>query len=156
MMDRREKAEKLFESGYNCCQSVVLAFEDLLDERYREAAKVISSGFGGGIGRMREVCGTVSGMAMVLSLLSGSDCRDDRDAKAGLYESIQKAGKAFEAENGSVVCRTLLGLDRKMDDPVPSERTAEYYRKRPCSKLCGSAAAILEGIIEGEEDGQQA
>lgn len=144
---RSEKAMKLFEEGYNCAQAVFLAFEDLhgLD---REKAAALSSSFGGGMGRLREVCGTVSGMFMVAGALYGYSSPKAREEKADHYARIQELAAAFERENGSIVCRELLGLSVKKEDPQPSERTAEYYKKRPCKELVGQAAAIMERYIE--------
>lgn len=144
---RGEKAMKLFEEGYNCAQAVFLAFEDLhgLD---REKAAALSSSFGGGMGRLREVCGTVSGMFMVAGALYGYSSPKAREEKADHYARIQELAAAFERENGSIVCRELLGLSVKREAPQPSERTAEYYKKRPCKELVGQAAAIMERYIE--------
>lgn len=144
---RSEKAMKLFEEGYNCAQAVFLAFEDLhgLD---REKAAALSSSFGGGMGRLREVCGTVSGMFMVAGALYGYSSPKAREEKADHYARIQELAAAFERENGSIVCRELLGLSVKKEEPQPSERTAEYYKKRPCKELVGQAAAIMERYIE--------
>lgn len=143
---RSEKAMKLFEEGYNCAQAVFLAFEDLhgLD---REKAAALSSSFGGGMGRLREVCGTVSGMFMVAGALYGYSSPKAREEKADHYARIQELAAAFERENGSIVCRELLGLSVKKEEPQPSERTAEYYKKRPCKELVGQAAAIMERYI---------
>lgn len=146
-MTRKEKAMNLFEEGYNCSQAVFLAFEDVhgLD---RKTAANLSSSFGGGMGRLREVCGTVSGMFMVAGLIYGYDDPKDREAKAGHYARIQELAAAFEKENGSIVCRELLGLSVKREAPIPEERTPEYYKKRPCKELAGCAAAILEEYME--------
>lgn len=143
---RREKAMELFEQGYNCSQSLVLAFADLyeLDEK---TAAAVSSSFGGGMGRLREVCGSVSGMFLVAGLLYGYTEPGAREEKAGHYARIQELAKKFEEKNGSIVCRTLLGLSVQRESPVPSERTAEYYKKRPCRQLIGDAAEILEAYI---------
>ena len=142
-MTKKERAMDLFGQGYNCAQSVVLAFADELDADEAALAR-LSSSFGGGLGRMREVCGAVSGMAIVLGLLEGYDDPADNAAKAAHYERIQAAAKKFEAENGSIVCRELLGLHRKHDAPSPSARSADFYQKRPCRELVGMAAEILE------------
>ena len=142
-MTKKERAMELFTQGYNCAQSVVLAFAEELSLDNTTLAK-LSSSFGGGLGRMREVCGAVSGMAIVLGLLDGYDDPADNAAKAAHYERIQAAAKKFEAENGSIVCRELLGLHRKHDAPSPSARSADFYQKRPCRELVGMAAEILE------------
>ena len=147
-MTRQEKAIAYFKSGYNCSQSVVCAFADLInmDEK---SASTLASGFGGGIGRLREVCGAVSGMVMVANILYGENCESDPQAKKAHYERIQHLANIYKAKNGSIICRELLGLDIKgADSPAPSERTAEYYKKRPCAELAGMAAKILDEYIE--------
>ncbi len=136
-----------FMKGYNCSQSVVLAFEDLLPVDKNTLSKMASS-FGGGMGRLREVCGAVSGMFMVAGLLYGYDGPETGDIKAGHYARIQELAHRFEEKNGSIVCRELLNLKTLRDEPVPEKRTNEYYRKRPCPELVGDAAGILEEYIK--------
>ncbi len=148
-MTRKERAMDYFTRGYNCAQSVVLAYADELDLDETTLAK-LSSSFGGGVGRMREVCGAVSGMAIVLGLLDGYDDPADNAAKAAHYARIQAAAKEFEAENGSIVCRELLGLSQKHDAPSPSVRSADFYKKRPCKELVGMAAEILEAQLRAD------
>ena len=99
------------------------------------------------MGRLREVCGAVSGMFMVAGILYGYDSPNDREAKTRHYERIQELAGEFEKYNGSIVCRTLLGLDQQKEKPVPEKRTEEYYKKRPCVELTGMAAAIMEKYI---------
>ena len=96
---------------------------------------------------MREVCGAVSGMTMVLSNAFASSDVENKEAKAELYKLIQKAAGDFKEENGSIICRELLGLDEKTSSPVPEERTKEYYKKRPCSELVKCAAEIAEKYL---------
>ena len=136
-----------FESGYNCSQAVVLAFADLLGVDEKALARLTSS-FGGGMGRLREVCGAVSGMFMVAGLLYGYDGAETGAKKAKHYARIQHLAERFSQDTGSIVCRELLGLDRKKDSPTPDKRTEEYYKKRPCRELVGLAAEILEEMIE--------
>lgn len=143
---RKEKAMKLFEEGYNCAQSVFLAFEDLY-EIDKKTAAALSSSFGGGMGRLREVCGAVSGMFMVAGILYGYDTPEARKEKAAHYARIQELAAAFEKENGTIVCRELLGLTVKREAPTPEARTKEYYQKRPCKELVGQAAEIMEQYI---------
>ena len=145
-MSRKKRAMDLFTQGYNCAQAVVLAFADELAQDEQTLAR-LSSSFGGGLGRMREVCGAVSGMAIVLGLLQGCDDPADNAAKAAHYARIQAAAKEFEAANGSIVCRELLGLTQKHDAPSPSVRSADFYKKRPCRELVGMAAEILEALL---------
>ena len=148
-MTRREMAMANFKKGYNCAQSVVLAFQDLLPAEEAMLSKMASS-FGAGMGRLREVCGSVSGMFMAAGLLYGYDGPETGEKKAEHYARIQELAHRFEEKHGSIVCRELLGLDVKHDDPHPEERTEEYYRKRPCEEIIGDAAEILEKLIEEE------
>lgn len=148
-MNRADKAKELFEGGCNCCQAVFCAF---LDETKlsKEDAIRLSAGFGGGIGRMREVCGAVSGLTMVLSDKFASTDPNDHEKKKELYALIRKAAGDFKEENGSIICRELLGLSEKNSSPVPEERTKEYYKKRPCSELVHCAASIAEKYLKEE------
>ena len=144
-MDHGVKAAELFLGGYNCAQSVVVAFSDLtgLDESF--SAKMASS-FGGGMGRMREVCGAVSGMLFVLGTLYGYDTPGDDATKKRLYGDVQALAGAFRAENGHIVCRELL--KNPPSDPNPSPRTAEYYAQRPCARMVMTAARLMEEFLE--------
>lgn len=143
-MSRADRAKELFLSGYNCAQAVFCAFCDELsiDENL---AQVISSSFGGGMGRMREVCGAVSGALMVLGAKYGYNDKSDPYKKAEHYRRVQEFAKYFKEENGSIICRELLGLSKgEKSDPTPGERTKEYYKKRPCAEIVYTAAKILE------------
>ncbi len=142
-----EIAEENFRKGYNCSQAVFLAFCDLygMDEK---AAARLSSSFGGGMGRLREVCGAVSGMFMTVGLLYGYDTPGAQQEKADHYKRVQELARAYETENGSIVCRELLGLTEKRQEPTPEKRTEGYYKKRPCPKLVRMAAAIMEQYIK--------
>ena len=141
-----QKAKKLFLEGYNCSQSVFLAFEDKYDMDHSMAMK-LSSSFGGGMGRLREVCGAVSGMFMVAGLLYGYDEPKNFEAKSEHYARIQELADEYRERNGSIVCREILGLGKGKADPVPSRRTKEYYQKRPFPDLVAMAAAIMEEYI---------
>ena len=145
-MTRRETAISNFKKGYNCSQSIILTFADMLP--VDEAALLrLSSSFGGGMGRLREVCGAVSGMFMVAGLLYGYDGPETGQIKAEHYAGIQELAHRFEERNGSIVCRELLGLKIRHDVPAPEARTTEYYKKRPCPEMIGDAAEILEQYI---------
>ena len=146
-MTRKEIAMENFKKGYNCSQAVVLAFSDLLDADESFLLK-LSSSFGGGLGRLREVCGSVSGMAIVAGILYGYDESSAQEDKAAHYGRIQEMAKEFEKRNGSIVCRELLGLSEKHDAPTPEARTTEYYKKRPCVELVGDSAEILDEYIK--------
>ncbi len=142
-----QKAEENFLKGYNCTQSVFLAFADLHGMDEKTAAR-LSSSFGGGMGRLREVCGAVSGMFLVAGMLYGYEEPKDFEGKKAHYERIQQLARAYEAENGSIVCRELLGLNKKREESTPEQRTTEYYKKRPCGKLVRMAAAIMEEYLQ--------
>lgn len=150
-MSEKERAVELFREGYNCSQSVFTAFAHRFDID-EETAKKISAGLGGGLGRMREVCGAVSGAAMVIgSICSATDGKDNENKQKN-YELVREFADRFTKRNGSIICRELLGLDVKMENTAkPDSRTAEYYKKRPCVELVGDAAEILAEIIKENE-----
>ena len=141
-MDYGARAKALFESGYNCCQAVFLACTEDLELDTETKAKLASS-FGGGIGGMRQVCGTVSGMVLALGLRYGYSDPKDKAGKAAQYEVIRALADEFKQENGSIICRELLGLDENFKPKPPEDRTDSYYKKRPCGELCKCAADIL-------------
>lgn len=151
MEDKAKIAEELFLQGYNCSQSVLAAFSDELGLD-RETALKLSSSFGGGMGRLREVCGAVSGMFMVAGLKYGYDDPKDGIAKTRHYQRIQTLAQRFKEENGSIVCRELLGLPNDQDSPVPEKRTQEYYQKRPCVQLVRCAAEIIQEYMEENQN----
>lgn len=144
-MDHGLKAAELFLSGYNCAQAVAVAFTDVTGLTEAQAAKMASA-FGGGMGRMREVCGAVSGMLMVLSYVYGYDTPGDDISKKRLYGQVQALAAGFRAENGSIICREIL--KNPPSDPNPTPRTAEFYAKRPCAKMVMTAARLLEQFME--------
>lgn len=146
-IERSEKARcamKLFKEGYNCSQSVLGAWCAELGLDMKTAA-ALSAGFGGGMGRMREVCGACTGAFMALGLKYGSYLPTDAQKKKEMYEIIQKFAARFKEENGfdSIICRELLGLPSGASEPKPAPRTENYYKKRPCGELVGIAAALL-------------
>ena len=140
-----DRAYAAFFKGYNCCQSVAVAFADEMGMTEKQALQ-LSAGFGGGFGRMREVCGAFSGMVLVLSSLYG--CADPT-RKTEIYSEIQALATRYKQENGgnSIICRELLGLDKPEGDPHASPRTDAYYKKRPCAELCRIAADELAEYI---------
>lgn len=141
-----ERARELFLSGCNCAQAIFCAFEDVTGYSHEEAMR-ISSSFGGGIGRMREVCGTVSGAAMVAGILWGySETNDDR-AKAAHYALIQELAGNFREKYGTIICRELLRGIADGTSPIPDKRTDEYYKKRPCLRFVVTMAEILDDMI---------
>ena len=141
MESREERAVRLFKQGLNCAQAVFVAFADEFG-RDEELAKKVSCGLGGGVGRMRETCGTVTGAALVLGMRHGPD-------KAAAYGKVQDFCNAFKAECGSVVCRELLEGCGASAGGAPERRTEEYYRKRPCVELVRLSARLLEGRCTG-------
>ena len=145
-MTHGERAEQNFRRGYNCAQSVVLAFGDVtgLDDR---TAAMLSSSFGGGMGRLREVCGAVSGALTVLGLVQGYADPDDPDAKKAHYHRVQEFARRFCEKNGSIICRELLSGVQTVGGSDPEQRTESYYKKRPCPALCRCAAEILDEMI---------
>lgn len=147
-MSRAERAGALFREGYNCAQAVTLAFADLtgLDEAVLVR---MSAPFGGGIARQREVCGAVSGMCIVAGILFGYNDPKDNVKKREHYALVQELCAQFRAQNGTIICgERLSGKERTDTRPVPTERTAEYYRTRPCEAMVVSAAKILEQYIQ--------
>ncbi len=138
--DYAKKARGFFEEGYNCCQSVLLAFEDITGFD-RKTSAMLASSFGGGMGRLREVCGAVSAMFMVKGFAQGYSDPKATDEKAAHYAAIQALAAEFKEENGSYICKELLGLPGA-SDPQPEERTADYYLRRPCADYVESAARI--------------
>lgn len=136
-----------FLEGYNCSQCMILAFADLLTIDVDMALK-IASPFGGGMGRLREVCGSVSGMFMILGYMKGYNEAEDYDGKKELYEHVQELARRYEEANGSIICRELLGLTVQREEAMPEKRSEEYYKKRPCAEKIGSAAEILEKYLQ--------
>lgn len=146
-MSKGDIAKELFEGGMNCAQAVFCAFCDETGFD-KETAIKLSAGFGGGMGRMREVCGAVSGMVAVLSYLNASADPSNHEEKTALYSLIQQAADDFKAESGSIICRELLGIGDGASSPTPERRTSEYYKKRPCSESVRLAADIAEKYIK--------
>lgn len=146
MIDHGTIAEQNFHIGYNCAQSVLIAFYDVtgLDEK---SAAMLASSFGGGLGRMREVCGAVSGAALVLGIVKGYSDPEDTEAKKAHYARVQEFCRRFKEKNGSIICRELLSGVQTTEGGEPEERTREYYQKRPCAALCRQAAEILEKML---------
>ena len=141
-----------FMAGYGCCQSVVAAFADLygLDDTL---AKKIAAGFGGGVGRLRMMCGAVSGIVMLVGLDCGQTEGSDREGKSACYKVVQELLAQSEAENGSLICAEILGLkghEKAHCSYVASPRTAEYYKQRPCAAKVESAARIFANYLKSK------
>ncbi|MBE6653831.1 MAG: C_GCAxxG_C_C family protein [Ruminococcaceae bacterium] len=145
-MTHREKAIENFYKGYNCAQSVFLAFCDVtgFDE---ETALRISSSFGGGMGRLREVCGACSAMFMVAGLVCGYTDISTDEPKKEHYARIQALAAKFKEKHSTIICRELLSSLAPDTDPTPSARTEQYYKTRPCAKFIGDAADIIDGML---------
>ena len=144
-MNHVERAVELFVEGYNCAQAVAAAFGDLTGLDEKTAAKMASC-FGGGMGRMREVCGAVSGMLMVAGILYGYDDPKATREKRELYAQVQAMAGQFREELGSIVCRDLL--KNPPSDPNPTPRTEQFYKDRPCARMVATAARIMDAFIE--------
>ncbi len=145
-MSRADRAEELFVCGYNCAQAVFGAFAEDYGIPLDVALK-LSSSFGGGVGRLREVCGAVSGMVMTAGLLYGYDKPEEGEMKGAHYARVRQLCAEFEKENGSIVCRDILGRQRAEVGGVPTERTDHFYKTRPCIKCVRDAADAMERFI---------
>ena len=143
-MDHSMKAVELFKDGCNCAQAVAVAFSDVTGLDEKTSARMASA-FGGGIGRMREVCGAVSGMFMVLGLLYGYDNPKDDAGKKALYQEVQALAEQFRQENGSIICREIL--KNPPSDPNPTPRTESFYQMRPCDRMVYTAARLVEEFV---------
>ena len=150
--ERVNRAVLNFESGYNCAQSVFLAYADVFDIDLEMATRM-SVSFGGGMGRMREVCGTVSAMSMLAGFRYPVLDPQDHVARTRNYAMVQKMAGLFKEKFGTIICRELLSAEEAAKTaPSPSERTQEYYAKRPCSKFVRHAASIAGRMLKGELD----
>lgn len=151
--ERVERARNNFKAGYNCAQAVAMTFSDVINLPTEDVVRLAAS-FGGGMGRMREVCGAVSGMSLVASAVSPAVDPKNMESRMANYALVQLFAERFRAENGDIVCRRLLGLDsatERAEGPMPSQRTESYYRKRPCVEYVAAAARIVaEYIAKGE------
>ncbi len=146
MGQKGEQAKALFEQGYNCAQSVAGVFAEEMGLPF-ETVVQLASPFGGGMGRMREVCGAVSGMLLALGMLRGYSDPKAPEKKRELYVQVQRLAGEFRAQNGSIVCHELLGLSKGPSEPTPEARTAAYYKKRPCGELIRCSADILADYL---------
>lgn len=140
---RTERAVETFKEGYNCAQAVFATYADCFGMD-RETALKMSSAMGAGVGRMREVCGAVSSMAMLAGLKEGNADPQDEAAKEHIYTLVRKMSARFKEEYGTIICKELLGLDSVEESAKPSIRTPEFYEKRPCAKIIACAARIIE------------
>lgn len=154
MIDVQKKEEEaivLFKSGYNCSQAVVLAYADFIGES-SELLATVTGPMGAGMGRLREVCGAVTGMFLVSGFLHKAYDPADQTMKVKSYSTVQELANEFTKENGSIVCRELLGLNNKIQSPIPEERTNDYYKKRPCVELVAIASRLVGEKINEKLD----
>ena len=142
-ISRPERAKEYFTQGYNCCQSVVLAYADELGLA-DEAALRLASSFGGGMGKLREVCGALTGAFMVIGMKKGYSSPDADEEKQAHYRRIQELAESFKQKNGSILCRDLIGEEYTPGDSKPGKRTQTYYETRPCGELIEYAVRLLE------------
>ena len=148
MTERAKQAGRYFAEGYNCAQAVAISFEKELGMEKEAVARLMSS-FGGGMGRMREVCGAVSGALLVLGWLKGYNGSEDDETKMKHYTRVQEFARRFKELHGSIICRELLkGVPLLQENtPMPEERTEEYYKRRPCAIIVEDAVTVLEQIL---------
>ncbi len=150
MNEKSQKAKAFFLEGYGCGQAVLMAFAEEIGLPLETAVR-IGAPLGGGVGRMREICGCVSAMAIVAGLKNAVLDPKDLKAKEALYKFVQSLAEDFKKETGSVVCRELLGLPSKNPSaPTPEPRTQQYYKKRPCPEMVSLAAEILENRFSSQ------
>lgn len=145
-INHADRAEELFLEGYNCAQAVFGAFCDVTGMEF-EAAMKLSSSFGGGMGRLREVCGAVSGMFMVAGVLYGYGDTGENGEKVAHYKRIQALADEFKAQHGTIICRELIASLKKDSNPTPESRTEQYYKERPCAAFVRSAAETMDRLI---------
>ena len=150
--ERAERSRTLFRTGYNCTQAVVMSYADVLDTDV-QTLLAVSLPFGGGLSRLREVCGAVSGMALLTGLMAPPPDPADRTGKAAAYERVQNVAERFRMQHGAIVCRELLGIAVRKEEPMPEARTEAYYRKRPCIELIASAARIVGACLKEQAAG---
>ncbi len=152
-ISRADETERLFRDGYCCSSAVFAAFADTVGMTTEQAAK-LACPFGAGFGKLREVCGAVSGMTLLAGYLLECPDPSDQACKKELYTKMQAMCHAFVETEGSLICRELLGLEKGEELDEPAVRTEEYYRSRPCVRACRRAAQIVEEfILSDEHDG---
>ncbi len=140
--ERVQKARDLFAEGYNCTQSVFLTYCDVFGMDFQLAAK-IAAPFGGGMGRMHEVCGSVSGMSLIAGMMEPVVDPSDKESKKRNYALVQEFAEPFRKEYGTIICRELLALGQKKDNSGSTDRPSENHKKRPCIEYVATAARIV-------------
>lgn len=151
MLSRIEQAAATFEAGYTCAQSVFVTYADLFGID-RETALKLASPLGGGMGRMREVCGAVSAMSLLAGLKEGNTDPANEEGKEQIYLLTRQMAEKFKEQHGTIICRELLGLEGMEESAKPSERTRKYYQERPCTGLVTTAARIVEEMLLEDMD----
>ncbi len=152
MSKHSDRAVELFKQGFNCSQAVFAAFADEFEMDEKTALKA-SAGLGGGVGRLREVCGALSAAAMAAGMVYGATDGSRQDQKAQTYKIVRQIADEFKKQNGSLICRDMLKLDaRDIGSYVPEERTEDFYKKRPCLKIIESTAKLADKIIFNAEE----
>lgn len=146
MLSRIDRATETFAQGYNCAQSVFATYADLFGID-RETALKLASPMGAGIGRMREVCGVVSAMALLAGLKEGNTDPANEEGKERIYRLTRQMAEEFKQQHKTLICRELLGIEGMEESARPSERTQQYYKERPCPALVATAAKIIEEIL---------
>ena len=149
MSEREKQAAANFAAGHNCAQSVLMAYADVLGLTAEQAA-MVSVGFGGGMGRLRLHCGAFSAAVMLAGALEG-DNGAEKEHRPQTYARVQEIHRRFVEMNGTVSCAALLGKAGVPEDPTPEERTPEYYRKRPCARIIGSACQLIDAMLAEKE-----
>ncbi len=132
--------------GFNCAQSVFAAYADIFDIDFETALKM-SGALGGGVGRMREVCGTVLSMSLIAGLKEGNADPDNEEAKAHIYELVRRMSGMFKERQGTIICREILGMEGMEESPAPTPRTPDFYKKRPCAGIVECAAQIIDEVL---------
>lgn len=146
MLSRIDRATETFAQGYNCAQSVFATYADLFGIDWETALK-LASPMGAGIGRMREVCGVVSAMALLAGLKEGNTDPANEEGKERIYRLTRQMAEEFKQQHKTLICRELLGIEGMEESARPSERTQQYYKERPCPVLVATAAKIIEEIL---------
>ena len=153
MTEHEQKAVDLFTEGCNCSQAVFAAFCDITGFD-KDTALRLASGFGGGFGRQREVCGAVCGMTMAAGFIAGYSDTQNPQLKTDCYAAVHTLMQAFKAEKGSYICREILGITAEQYSPVATPRTAEFYKKRPCPGCIATAARLIDEMLLSDGSGQ--
>jgi C_GCAxxG_C_C family probable redox protein len=146
MLTKADLAADLFNQGCNCAQAVLAAAAEDIGIDRQQALRLASS-FGGGMGRLREVCGAMTGLFIAVGELYGYTDLEDKDAKTRHYQLIQDLAAKFRDQYGTIICRDLLLPEDAGTDPLPSDRTPEYYQKRPCAEYVRYAAGLLDQLM---------